>query len=783
MAEPITIVPEVPTNRGLDYAWLKEEGITHLQRLAGDVWTDYNEHDPGVTTLEQLCYALTELSYRAELPLAELLTDRHRRRIDPHRQALFIPRRIFPCNPLTEGDYRKLVVDRVKGVANAWFFPRTDRPEGVDGLYDVALYVPDAGRRPGAVRRRVRRLYNRHRNLCEDVRAIRILRPVRASVAAEVTIAEQCTPEAILAELFFHLGNLFAPELRRRPLKSLVDLGREPGEIFAGPLLVNGFIDDEQLQPKAKEIPVQDVVRVIVRSQGVLSAGDVKVRVGRKTYRGNQRIPVPDPERDVLRLDTRYHRRHGGFSIRLFKKGIRCRPDPARVERELDKLWAKYRRTYKLSAQYQEYFAFPKGRYRDLKQYYSVQNQYPKVYAIGSEGLPENATPARKAQARQLKGYLLMSEQLLADFFAQLAHVRDLYSIAGDLRHTYFYQPLTGLVPDVGPLLKEGYESGLSRIVHGQDAFVERRNRFLDFLLALYGEKLDAGSIPELACGCRPTGTEERLMHAKLALLDYLVRSTRTRGRGFDYLGRPSRYNVAGMEIKSRIQLGMGAFPHRHFAGRLGRPSAQAADAAAPAGELVSDHADHVEEHFATVTADGVIGSFRVGSLPGEEAVAVVFRDSSEADWRLVGRYPDRESAIAGVDAFAELMRTLDRHCQQLYIVEHNLLRFGRRWHPHHHHHKFVYSFTITAVICTCRRLRNDQDYRAYVRAVIRENTPAHIAVDYCFLDHFHMFFFEVLYWSWRCALRTRRHLRWTSARLRDFLSRHQHAGANGPEA
>ncbi|QDM29033.1 hypothetical protein FNL56_25060 [Tardiphaga sp. vice304] len=57
--EPSTITPAAPANHGLDYAWLKQHGTERIQQLAGQIWTDYNEHDPGVTTLEQLCYALT----------------------------------------------------------------------------------------------------------------------------------------------------------------------------------------------------------------------------------------------------------------------------------------------------------------------------------------------------------------------------------------------------------------------------------------------------------------------------------------------------------------------------------------------------------------------------------------------------------------------------------------------------------------------------------------------------------------------------------------------------
>ena len=44
---------------------LRAEGLSHIQSLSHSLWTDYNAHDPGITTLEALCYAITELGYRS----------------------------------------------------------------------------------------------------------------------------------------------------------------------------------------------------------------------------------------------------------------------------------------------------------------------------------------------------------------------------------------------------------------------------------------------------------------------------------------------------------------------------------------------------------------------------------------------------------------------------------------------------------------------------------------------------------------------------------------------
>jgi hypothetical protein len=678
MSEPITIDPQEPLNPGLDYYLLKAEGTALAQRLAGEIWTDYNESDPGVTTLEQLCYALTELSYRAEFPLADLLIDPETRRIEARRRALFPAKQIFPCNPVTETDYRKLLIDRIPDIGNVWLTPHRCRESKrcVKGLWDVEVYIaglapqcPPPVEEERVIRHRVRRVYNRHRNLCEDLRAIRFLRPVRAVVHADVSLAESRTPEATLAGILFHVGNLFAPEPRRASLKSLVDAGVPSSAIFEGPLLVDGFIEDAELQPRAQAIPVQDVVRSIARSAGVAGVRHVKVRTGDKTYGGNECIPVP--RHGILQLDTRADGKRG-FTIRLYRNGIEIVPNPGLVQRELARLWAEQRRTYPLAAQYREYFAFPEGKYHDVERYYSIQNQYPNVYGINSYGLPPSAPDVRKTQAKQLKGYLLVFDQLLADYFAQLAHVRDLY--ATETGPTYFSQSLVPSVPDVLPLLiggVEGYQSGLERIVRDQDPVVARRNLFLSFLLSLYAEELDASSIWDLAPDDQEdANTAERLLRAKLALLRHLTAVTHNRGRGFDYLERPSPGNVAGMSIKSRIQLGMRPFD-----------------------------------------------------------------------------------------------------LQQLYIVEHNLLRFGRfRERPPDG--RFVYSFTITAVIASPACLDDDADYRKFAREVIRENAPSHVVVEYCFLPPSEMRTFEELNGAWRRALREqdRRLIVRTSASLRRFL-------------
>ena len=115
MARRLTL-PTGPLEHGaLDYRFLRAEGIRLLERMGGDQWTDFNTHDPGITILEQLCYAITDLGYRIAYEIPDLLASGGG---DPY-ESLYPAPEILTCHPVTLEDLRKLILD-VDGVGNAW---------------------------------------------------------------------------------------------------------------------------------------------------------------------------------------------------------------------------------------------------------------------------------------------------------------------------------------------------------------------------------------------------------------------------------------------------------------------------------------------------------------------------------------------------------------------------------------------------------------------------------------------------------------------------------------
>jgi len=793
-----------PPNAGVDYQRLRALGQELLEKLAGEIWTDYNEHDPGVTTLEQLCYALTELAYRAQSPIEDLLTGRGGGPLDASAQALFAPQAVLPCNPVTAGDYRKLLADRVEGLANVWLTPcRAGARAGANGLYDVALYVPDldpAG--SAALRRCVRHVYTSHRTLCEDVHAIRILSPVRAVLAATITIDNAAVPETVLASVFYRIGNLLAPELRRQSLQELLDAGETPASIFTGPGLRSGFVSDDQLGPLPHELTLSQITQCLVGTDGVAGVRHASLAIDGAAIEPGGQFALTVPDGCILRVDTRPA--GDRFSVRVLREGVEYTPRADAVARELHRLWAEHRRRFDVRADARRLLTMPRGQFIDAGSYVSIQEQYPTTYGINRFGVGSDATPARRASARQFKAYLLAFEQLLADSFAMVDGVRELCTIGREPRRRAFRQYLdacdeTGatLVPDVEPLLSESYRSELAAFASGRDRYLERRNRFLDYLLASYGEATD----PVISApASRPDDSRQthRAQHlrTKLRYLRQLPRIGRDRGRGGDYLSRRPRRQCAGLELRTRLQLGLELEPVP-LAQLLGQLHVTLGDG--PSSEdyaLMRVYGPHIDEHFAplplagpspavrrrgaavTMTEEllvgaGDIGNYRIGTLPDDPRIILVCRAPQQPVWQLVGRYDDYDSALSDARRWRRLAGVLRNKSRQIFVIEHLLLRGQRGPRADDQAAGFDYGLTVTAVVCLPGREANDSGYREYVREVIRRNTPAHIVVRTSFLRFRHAAEFERLYVEWRQKLAARNDpdgLEKACRELREFL-------------
>jgi len=133
----------------------------------------------------------------------------------------------------------------------------------------------------------------------------------------------------------------------------------------------------------------------------------------------------------------------------------------------------------------------PEGIYMDTSETTTIQNDFTENYGIGRAGLPPWVDEARKVKAKQLKGYLLFFDQVLANYFAHLGKVRDLLSVNQKLKTTWFAQA----VNDIASFeqLVNDYSNDAENLTALLYSHIknndERKIQLLDHLISRFAEK------------------------------------------------------------------------------------------------------------------------------------------------------------------------------------------------------------------------------------------------------------------------------------------------------
>ncbi|MDO7854096.1 hypothetical protein [Hymenobacter convexus] len=589
-ARPVSISNAPPAHPALDFDFLFAEGLRHIRRLAGSTWTDHNTHDPGITILEQLCYVLTDLAYRINYDIRDLLT----REDGTLGDSMFSPAQLLTVNPVTLADIRKVVLD-VPGVKNAWVEkvsqPAPDifydarrhtlevadaggqaAPLLINGLYRV-LVEPDELLDTHATEAAVWARLHQCRGLCEDFVEVRSLPAQGIALLGTIELEATADIDALAAAVRFQVAELISPHIRFYTLQERIASGLTTEEIFDGPALQHGFIDDRELDAfgRRTEIHVSDIIRVIMALPGVKAVNGIALQEDKQPARLWSFTLDPKKTPRLLWLlnpDAAAELQGPAF----VQKGIVVRPDARRVEALFDQLRAA-NSSRPLDRSHRDRTA-PAGQYRQAGTYYSIQHHFPAVYGLGDFGLPDDASPQRQAQAKQLKAYLLFFEQILADYFAQVGGLKSLVAFDVEPAAVPAFQPLAGIVPGVHAVLREpgvtlGTEPGPETAAAQPYEPHERMDRFLDHLLARFGESLTdvSRALPPAAQAQLKQELPAQLLNAKLRFLKAYPQLSNDRGKAFDYTAPGwDTLNVSGLEKRVAAKLGIADWRRRSLA-------------------------------------------------------------------------------------------------------------------------------------------------------------------------------------------------------------------------
>lgn len=712
MKQAQTLSRRQPERLTLRYDELLARSIEAAQKYSGSIWTDYNPHDPGVTMLEYLCYALTDLAYRTGFDMKDLLmagTDNY-----PLARLNLFPGQseIFPTAPVHETDFRRLLTDQIPEISQVWVHAVTKDPSGFRGLYDVVVQSNEElnDQQKTLITDQVRLLFHKNRNLCQDLRRVIILREEVITIAADISIASDSMAEQVMAAILHELDSSFNPEVIQKDPHDLMQEGLDPAEVFDGPRPMHGYIVPESLAPKVDAIYVSRVRDLIQRIPGVQRlSGLVILRNGVRTHD------------EIIQFDAETFPKIGGidahlqqeqFSLAFFKDGLAYDIDPVSAGQLFDSAMAVKRSGYQKRIQYHE--TPPLGLFGEsqVKAFYSIQPEMPDLYGLKKDSLPGSVTPRRLAQVQQLRAWLTIFDQLMANSLAQLSNLRKLLSISPDLRQTYFSQipyDIPGLESIVDAPDLETYGALLDKISEDPDTFYRRRHRLLDHLLARFGERFPTEALEKFErtrLDFDKATIQDTLILSKIRFLEHISDLTRDRGLGFNLMHLHwDTENLSGVERRLMYLLNI-RHVKRHS---LVQPLLDASRMTRNDKQLKRWSSGQVD------TSDGqsvtlwmlpdedyendILHFYVAGSIPplqqlflsapqkrnyrilsttnasGENSFLIVFTASGTPAPALIGRTDTRQQAEDLLEKAVRKYRELNEATEGFFLVEHILLR------------------------------------------------------------------------------------------------------------
>lgn len=670
-------------------------------------------------------------------------------------------------------------------------------------------YLQKIGKAKNIVSTAVRLLHER-RNCCEDFLTVDTIASENIAFCFDVDVRPATDIEKVQAEIFFAIETYLNPSVDFYSLKELLDRKVAVDEIFNGPVLQHGFIDTQQLERTQLRsvIHTSDIVNLLMDIEGVLAIRNFVMT----RYDENGKaiaaqtgltwcMPVTVMHKPVLDKER--------SKILLFKDQF---PFLARYDEVRDTvllLHAQHTRS-KLQGLQQD-IPIPQGRKRDTTSYWPVQYDFPQAYGIGQHGLPANASAERRAQQKQLKAYLMFYEQVLADFFAQLSNAYRLFSIA-ELKQTYYAQFL-GYIKDIDPVYKlsggipqlkavienadatSAIKNGWQDLYESKQVFEDRRNRFLDHLLARFAESFNDYALMMYRINYEDRAEEKisfgEMVQSKCRLLrDYPVISSQ-RGKAFNYYPQKedgsfsidtarlwNTGNVSGLEKKICSITGI-IDDTRRFLYCIRNIEIVCQE------RLVTENGEEKLRcfHVFKITTPGGISMHNSQDYDSKEkalqAVATVIESAGKKEnynfdataKRLVltkgeeslmqtpdNSIADQDTAAVAIDAFTAAFNEPCMDPVGLHLLEHILLR------PRDNTFKLMqvclhdgecpcdidpYTFRASVVLPYWPAHFDNMSFREYFEAKIREEAPAHIMLKICWLNNDLMRGFEVRYKKW----------------------------------
>ena len=294
------------------------------------------------------------------------------------------------------------IIDGVDGVDNVMIYPV---PNTIGDIYQVYLLIDAAITDADAISGICKAAYfslQKRRNIGETFSEVLALKPSPHTISGKITIDNEKDLNTILTLINDGICNGIFPKVFQTGYQQLMDEGSDINGIFNGPLLQNGWIQADNLGKKSELLSTIQVNQLIGAVPGVQSASilsfDEDWIIKDSVTSGDDEILVIDLVKSLSKkLEVYCNDKKLVVNSNFYIGRGQTQKADANIE---------------LGASVNTQTTVPSGKFRDINTYYSIQNTFPEIFAVGADAITSNASAFKMAQSRQLKGYLTLFDQV-----------------------------------------------------------------------------------------------------------------------------------------------------------------------------------------------------------------------------------------------------------------------------------------------------------------------------------------------------------------------------------
>lgn len=529
-------------------------------------------------------------------------------------------------------------------------------------------------------------------------------------VGASLKIDSNLEAEEIMANVFLTITEYFSPGIKRSSFDTEYEKANDLSVLFDGPLLKDGFISSSSLQAPRKQINTRELIRLILQIDGVNNISHLHFFqdgeeadnfISFQAFDESPGFKIPASKNDL--------------KIKLTKAGRSINIDLQETYRIFKKKLTFSNVRLNTQKDIQHKLKIEPGTYREFSEHYSIQHDFPAIYGIGEYGVPNSEDPIRIAQAKQLKAYLAIFDQIMFDYQNQIQNIKSFYS-ADHLQPSDYLSSVFRDFPSSGQIIRQvendSTENGPTH--YEQKKFFARKNELLDYMIGLYGDKLDLSPLNDF--NYYNTDFDGNALLVKSTFLQNIINLNKNKGLAFNYL-KPvfETQNSHGMRMKSLLELGISNMSERSLSDaftNLGlkllsdpdfkeyRAGAEDIDfawineVAEDMGDVESETLDEVSDidllsdlkkSFYLLQKNVIYNSllrfgvnlkfYKIGRLSTTNFYTALFKAPDEANWQNLGMFKTRQEAVVAVNKLQKLIVSLNMRSEGVHLLEKVLLQ------------------------------------------------------------------------------------------------------------